>query len=182
MERNTILLARLAFFPTFLELPMYPDKHPSPHTHTHAGYYSKKSSSDVPLDTDAAAAALAIKLAFQVTELSNLLKAGWTPAVTDAVACRCTHTCAVCCGWRWIGVQIVSDMLISSPSLTAEAWAPAVKERHAEPSRISSSSVLSSLIPFSLLFFLSWSIPSLFRIKEMFHLSFCHLAANYLMF
>lgn len=91
----------------------------------------------------------------------------------------CTHTCAVCCGGRWIGLQIVSDMLISSPSLTTEALAPAVKEQHSEPSGIFFPSLsFPQLSFFTFLFFLSLPIPSLLGNKEMFHLSSCHMAEN----
>lgn len=62
-------------------------------------------------------------------------------AAEDVVACGCTHVHkrAACCRGRWIGVQIVSDMLISSASLTAKASAIKVKGHEPQPSRLSSS-------------------------------------------
>lgn len=64
------------------------------HTHTHTRNYSKNSSSDVSLSTDTSARAMAIKLAFQVTELGNLKKKKKTAArrrMSTAVVAQ-THT------------------------------------------------------------------------------------------
>ncbi len=128
-----------------------PHTHSHTHTyiHTHSGNDCRKSSCDVPRR----AAATARKLVFQVTALGNFRKAGCTAADVVAYGCTHIHTHA----GRWIGVQIVSDMLISSPSLTADASAIKVKARERQPSRLSSSSSSSFLI--SPAFFLSWSVP-----------------------
>lgn len=95
------------------------------------------------------AVAMAIKLAFRVTALSNLYEAGCMAAATeDVAACGSTHTHtrAACCRGRWIRVQIVSDMVISSPSLTGDASAIKVKGRQLRPSMLS---YFSTLLVFS---------------------------------
>ncbi len=142
-----------------------PHTHSHTHTyiHTHSGNDCRKSSCDV----SRRAAATARKLVFQVTALGNFRKAGCTAADIVAYGCTHIHTHA----GRWIGVQIVSDMLISSPSLTADASAIKVKARERQPSRLSSST--SSSFSFLPLSSCRGAFQGVTVIKEMFHVTFC---------
>lgn len=132
------------------------------------------------------AAAMLIKLAFRVTALCNFFFSKKVMAVADVIAYSRTHThtCALCSRGRWIGEQIVSDMLISSPSLTTEAIK--VKGHEPQPSRLSSPSFFCnfshsrpppSLPPSS-------SCRRAFQgatmIKEMFNVAFCFPASHIL--
>lgn len=66
--------------------------------------------------------------------------------MADVIAYSRAHTRAPRQRGRWIGEQIVSDMLISSPSLTTEAIK--VKGREPQPSRLSSPSFFRSFSHF----------------------------------